>query len=78
MDAYSFAHRFHFYSEEGNEPTHIHVRFEGNECKSWLTPVLLASNRGIPVHKIRDIERHVFENQELLTEKYNEYRNRQS
>jgi hypothetical protein len=70
--------RFHFYSEEGNEPAHIHIRYEGNECKFWLDPVLLASNRGIPAHRISDIESLVFENKELLINKYNEHRSRQS
>ena len=71
-------YRFHFYSEEGIEPAHVHIRYEGNECKFWLDPVLLASNRGITAHRIRDIERHVFENKNLLIKKYNEHRNRQS
>ena len=52
-------YRFHFYSNEGNEPPHIHIRFEGNECKYWLEPIALAKNRGI-------------ENQTHLIAKYNE------
>ena len=28
------SYRFYFFSDEGNEPPHIHVRFEENDCKS--------------------------------------------
>lgn len=28
--------RFHFYSNEGREPPHIHVRASEGECKFWL------------------------------------------
>jgi hypothetical protein len=65
--------RFHFYSDETNEPPHIHIRFDDVECKYWLDPILLARNRGIPVHKLHEIEKLVYENQKLLLEKYNEY-----
>ena len=68
--------RFHFYSDEGNEPSHIHVRCSDAECKFWLSPVGLASNYGMPPYDIRQIERLVFEHRELLIKKYNEYHNR--
>ena len=70
-------YRFHFYSDEGNEPPHIHVRFEGNDVKYWLAPIGLARNRGVPAHRLNEIERLVFENKILLIEKYNEHRNKQ-
>ena len=69
-------YRFHFYSNEGDEPPHIHVRSPDGECKFWLEPVSLARNRGITTHELRDIERLVFENQELLRRKFNEHHNR--
>jgi len=28
--------RFHFYSDERNEPVHIHVEKAEKECKYWL------------------------------------------
>jgi len=65
--------RFHFYSNEGNEPAHIHVRCADGECKFWLVPILLASNRGISPHDLREIERYVFENTKLFLDNYNEY-----
>jgi hypothetical protein len=32
--------RFHFYSDEGTEPPHIHVDAGDSECKFWLSPQL--------------------------------------
>lgn len=45
--------RFHFYSDEGNEPPHIHVASPNGECKFWLEPIQLAGNKGISPHEIR-------------------------
>ena len=50
-----------------------HVRCDDGECKFWLEPVLLVSNREISPHDLREIERHVFENKKLLLDNYNEY-----
>ena len=60
--------RFHFYSDEGIEPPHIHVATPDGECKFWLQPVRLARNKGVPPLSIRKIEKIVFENQLLLME----------
>ncbi len=68
--------RFHFYSDEMREPSHIHVATPEGECKFWLEPIVLARNRGVRPHEIREIERLVFEHQEFLKEKYREYHNR--
>jgi hypothetical protein len=65
-------YRFHFYSNEGEEPPHIHVRSSDGECKFWLDPVELARNNGIAAHELRQIERHVFENRVMLMERYHE------
>ena len=43
------------------------------ECKFWFEPIVLASNRGIAPHDLREIERLVFENKQLLLDTYNEY-----
>lgn len=65
--------RFHFYSDERNEPPHIHVRDPDGECKFWLEPIALAKSRGLAPHVVRQIERLVYEHQTLLKEKYDEY-----
>ena len=68
--------RFHFYSNEGNEPAHIHIESPDGECKFWLDPIILAYNKGIPTHKVRKIEQLTYENKALFIEKYYEYHNR--
>jgi hypothetical protein len=67
------AFRFHFYSDEGNEPPHIHVAYGDGEAKLWLYPVLLASSTRISPSAVRDIERLVFKNQDLLLEAYRDF-----
>ncbi|MBU4185049.1 MAG: DUF4160 domain-containing protein [Pseudomonadota bacterium] len=62
--------RFHFYSDEGNEPPHIHVATPDGECKFWLDPVKLARNKGVSPLVVRNIEKLVFEHLEFLLEKY--------
>lgn len=68
-------YRFHFYSDEGSEPPHIHVRTADGECKFWLDPIGLAGNKGVASHELRTIERYIFEHQIVLKEKYNEFHN---
>ncbi len=70
------AYRFHFYTDERNEPAHIHVAKDDAECKFWLRPIRIARNKGIPTHEIRDIERLIFQHQKLLLEKYYEIHGR--
>ena len=70
------SYRFHFYSDEGREPPHIHVRTPDGECKFWLESVALASVRGIKSHEVRDIERLVFEHRTTLVSAYHEFQRR--
>ena len=58
-----FGFRFHFYSDEGTEPPHIHVESGDGECKFWLSPVTLARNHGMSAVDIRKLERLVYEHQ---------------
>ena len=67
------AFRFHFYSDEGNEPPHIHVATADAECKFWLEAIVLARNKGVDPKTVRKIEKLVFENFDLLKEKYNDF-----
>ena len=65
--------RFHFYSDEGTEPPHIHVANGDGEAKFWLSPVRLASGTRLPSSKLREIERLIFEHQAVLLEAYHEF-----
>ena len=70
-------YRFHFYSDERQEPPHIHVRSSDGECKFWLDPtIILAGNRGLAAHELRTVERLVFQHQVELREAFHEYHNR--
>ena len=72
------SYRFHFFSDEGNEPPHIiHVLFERKDCNFWLDPITLANDRSIPIHRLNEIERLIYENKEFFITKYHEHRNRQ-
>ena len=66
-------HRFFFYSNEGTEPPHVHVRRDRNLAKFWLAPIALASVTGFAAHELRRIERHVAENRERILEVWNEH-----
>ena len=71
------SYRFHFYSDEGRKPVHIHVETPDGECKFRLDPIRLAGNKGVSPEVIRKIERIVFEYSTFLEEKFYEYFNRQ-
>ena len=70
-------YRFHFYSDERQEPAHVHTRTPDGECKFWLDPnIRLASNRGVPAHEIRKIEKMIFEHHIELRNAFYEHHNR--
>ena len=68
--------RFHFYSDEGAEPPHIHVAKDDCEVKFWLEPVVLARNRGMTAKNIRVVERMVMEHHAFLKKRYYEFHGR--
>jgi hypothetical protein len=68
--------RFHFYSDEGNEPAHIHVRGADGECKFWLSPISLARNAGIRPHDLRHIEQIVYKHQQTLLDAFYDFHGR--
>jgi hypothetical protein len=65
--------RFFFYSNEGQEPPHIHVQAAENEAKYWLSPVTLSDNFGFRGRDLNDIEALILEHQTELLEAWNEY-----
>jgi hypothetical protein len=66
-------YQFFFYSSEGNEPPHIHVRREQATAKFWLTPVRLAQSRRFDDHELREIQRTVEGNQPRFLEAWYEH-----
>jgi hypothetical protein len=69
------SYRFHFYSDEGEEPPHIHIETNDGECKFWLDPVRLARNKGVSPRTVRNLEKLFFGNLIFLKEKFNEFHN---
>lgn len=66
-------YRFVFFSNEGNEPPHIHVKADRNEAKFWLDPISLGSNYGFKAHELNEIERLVREHQTELIQAWYEH-----
>jgi hypothetical protein len=66
-------HRFFFFSNEGNEPPHIHIETAENYAKFWLDPVALAKSVGYNAKELRELRELVEKNKPLLMENWNEY-----
>jgi hypothetical protein len=64
-------YQFRFYSNENDEPPHIHV-FKGNgKAKFWLLPAVIeAYSYGYTVREQRDIRTLVIENKDLFLNKW--------
>ncbi|MGH9555331.1 MAG: DUF4160 domain-containing protein [Terriglobales bacterium] len=66
-------YRFFFFSNERQEPPHIHVAKAENYAKFWLDPVSLAWNRGFRRNEVTALQESVRENRDLLLRAWNEY-----
>jgi hypothetical protein len=67
-----FGFVFFFYSNEGQEPVHIHVRKAGGFAKFWLDPVELDYAQGMKIQDLKVAENLIIENKNLIEEKWNE------
>jgi hypothetical protein len=66
-------YRFFFFSNEGREPPHIHVKAGSDEAKYLLRPVQLAANYGFNVAELNEIEQIVNEHRERLLGAWHEH-----
>jgi hypothetical protein len=66
-------YRFFFFSNEGEEPPHVHVKAAEHEAKFWLLPVELATNYGFKGPDLRRIEELVEAHANELMEAWNEH-----
>ncbi len=66
-------YRFHFFSNESQEPPHIHVKAGGDQAKFWLSPIELAANYGFRGYELNRIERIIRKHQDKLVGAWNEY-----
>ena len=65
--------RLHFYSNEGHEPPHVHVRRGDDTCKFWLSPVSLAYNDAMSSRELNQLSKLVNERRGELERKWFEY-----
>ncbi len=66
-------YRFFFFSNEGNEPVHIHVESGDGYCKFWLEPVNLAYSTGFNSTELNKIRKLVIEHKSQIEKTWDEY-----
>lgn len=66
-------YRLFFYSAEGTEPPHVHVRRDRATAKFWLDPVRVARSRRFGDHELRVIQKLVDEHATAIMEAWNEH-----
>jgi hypothetical protein len=66
-------YRVHFFSEEGNEPPHVHVDRDRCSAKFWLDPIAATRNVGFPEHEMTRIRRILVEHEDEIREAWHEH-----
>ena len=67
-----FGFVFFFYSNEGQEPMHVHVRKAGGYAKFWIEPVELELAQGMKVGDINKAEELIYGHLETIKTKCHE------
>ncbi len=68
-------YRFFFFSNEGNEPRHIHVEKGDGAAKYWLDDIEEVYNFDFNPRERKQIKRIIIDHQEFLIKKGDEYLN---
>lgn len=66
-------YRFYFFSDERQEPPHVHVKKGNSVAKLWLRPMDFDRARGFSRAELRRIRELTFEHQVFFIERWNEY-----
>jgi hypothetical protein len=66
-------YRFFFYSNENDEPAHVHIQRERALARFWLQSSTLASSTGFSAQELGRLARLVKENAPVLPEAWNEF-----
>jgi hypothetical protein len=66
-------YRLFFYSAEGVEPPHVHIRRDRATAKFWLNPTRLAKSSRFSDHELRILHKLVDENQTEILAAWNEH-----
>lgn len=64
---------FFFWSNEREEPAHVHAESERGFAKFWLNPPRLAASRGLRPRDLNAALRIVRENERKIVEAWNEH-----
>jgi hypothetical protein len=62
-----------FYSFDCNEPMHVHVRRDRQQCKFWLMPIELAWNQGFSARELNEIRQLISENESSIIGAWNDH-----
>lgn len=65
--------RFFFYSNENDEPPHIHIQAAERTAKYWLEPLELAYNYGFSSRELKQIEQHIRDNMTYILDIWREF-----
>ncbi len=57
-----------FFSNEGNEPPHVHVETGDSHAKFRLNPVFLSSSVGYGATELRELREIIVQHRDLLEE----------
>jgi len=68
-----YGYRFHFYSNERDEPPHVHVTGKGGEMKVWLPALVIDFSYGLSPPEQRRVISVVSDNVDMFMEKWNEF-----
>jgi hypothetical protein len=62
-----------FYSADGVEPPHVHVRRDSAVAKYWLAPVRLGYSRGFAPRELREAQRLIAAHETQIVEAWDEH-----
>jgi hypothetical protein len=65
--------RIFFYSDEGFEPPHVHIEYQGAVSKFWVNPVQFAGTMGMRASQIKKASNLIEKHEKLILEKWNEF-----
>jgi hypothetical protein len=66
-------YRFHFFSGDRDERSHIHVQRDDCEAKFWLKPARLHANLGFNRTELAKLKKLVAQNQDEFDQKWHDY-----
>jgi hypothetical protein len=69
-------YRFFFFSNEGNEPPHIHVQQAEKYAKFWLQPLQLVTNSGYTGRELTRLSALIEQHRDSFLEAWHEFFNR--